>query len=170
MLVAGHKNKRLKILVDIYTTVCVGPEKRLLSSLSHFSTPAGLPRSTTVFTEFSCGQLCLVLDMMMSQHTLLSLFVFASSAFVNAQSPPSTALEPLASKHFTWPDIPYQVTGDQGGIRGPQAGFNLCNSTTENQDSMCQVCLFPPTLLTSLFLTPFSTCLVSTDSVLEQPR
>ena len=62
---------------------------------------------------------------------------------VRAQT--STALEPLSSKHFTWPDIPYQVTGDQGGERGPQAGFNLCNSTTENQSSMCQVSpLFPP--------------------------
>jgi len=67
-----------------------------------------------------------------------SLFVVSLIALVNAQTPPTTALEPLASKHFTINDIPYQVTGDQGGIRGPQAGFNLCNSTTENQDSGCQ--------------------------------
>lgn len=70
---------------------------------------------------------------MMSRHTLLSLFILAYTASINAQS-----LEPLASRHFTWPDIPYQVTGDQGGIRGPQFGYNLCNSTTENQDSLCQ--------------------------------
>ena len=49
---------------------------------------------------------------------------------------------PLTSKHFTWPDIPYQVTGDNGGGRGPQSGYNLCNSTTEGPNSMCQVCLF----------------------------
>lgn len=76
---------------------------------------------------------------MMSQHTLLSLFVIAFAGHVRAQSASSTALEPLASKHFTWPNIPYQVTGDNGGIRGPQFGFNLCNSTTENQQSLCQV-------------------------------
>ncbi|KAL5525762.1 hypothetical protein ACEPAG_7099 [Sanghuangporus baumii] len=74
----------------------------------------------------------------MSQHTLLSLFVLALAHAARAQDATSTSLEPLASKHFTWPDIPYQVTGDQGGQRGPQAGFNICNSTSENQDSMCQ--------------------------------
>ncbi|KZT33858.1 hypothetical protein SISSUDRAFT_992597 [Sistotremastrum suecicum HHB10207 ss-3] len=57
---------------------------------------------------------------------------------VRAQSGTTTSLEPLASKHFTWPNIPYQVTGDEGGIRGPQFGYNLCNSTTENQQSLCQ--------------------------------
>ena len=70
----------------------------------------------------------------MSQHILLPLFL-ALVRVVSAQS----SLEPLASKHFTWPDIPYQVTGDEGGERGPQSGFNLCNSTTENQSSECQV-------------------------------
>jgi len=62
----------------------------------------------------------------------------AFSAAVDAQSSTSTSLEPLASKMFTWPNIPYQVTGDNGGIRGPQFGYNECNSTTENQQSLCQ--------------------------------
>ena len=75
----------------------------------------------------------------MSRHALLSFVVLATSSLVNAQTGATTALEPLASKHFTWPNIPYQVTGDQGGIRGPQFGYNLCNSTTENQQSLCQV-------------------------------
>ena len=75
----------------------------------------------------------------MSQHALLSLVTFVLIRLAGAQSATSSSLEPLASKHFTWPDIPYQVTGDQGGERGPQAGYNLCNSTTENQQSMCQV-------------------------------
>lgn len=79
---------------------------------------------------------------MMSQHTRLSLFLVAYAAIASAQSATSSSLEPLASKHFTWPDIPYQVTGDNGGIRGPQFGYNECNSTTENQQSLCQVC-FP---------------------------
>ena len=75
----------------------------------------------------------------MSRHTLLSLVALAASTVVDAQTSATTALEPLASKHFVWPDIPYQVTGDEGGIRGPQFGYNLCNSTTENQQSLCQV-------------------------------
>ncbi|THH00280.1 hypothetical protein EW145_g7111 [Phellinidium pouzarii] len=74
----------------------------------------------------------------MSQHTLLALFALAFAHAVDAQSPTTTSLEPLASKTFTWPNIPYQVTGDQGGERGPQFGYNLCNSTTENQQSLCQ--------------------------------
>ena len=76
---------------------------------------------------------------MMNQHTRLSLFALALAYAANAQDATSSSLTPLASKHYTWPDIPYQITGDQGGERGPQAGFNLCNSTTENQESMCQV-------------------------------
>jgi len=74
----------------------------------------------------------------MSTHTLFTLLAASAFSFVNAQTPASTSLEPLASKHFTYPNIPYQVTGDQGGIRGPQLGYNLCNSTTEGPDSLCQ--------------------------------
>ncbi|EIM87703.1 uncharacterized protein STEHIDRAFT_96968 [Stereum hirsutum FP-91666 SS1] len=44
---------------------------------------------------------------------------------------------PLASKHFQWPDLPYQAdSGD--GPRGTQQGYNICNATTQNQDSWCQ--------------------------------
>jgi len=75
---------------------------------------------------------------MMSRHTLLTLFAIAYAGVANAQAPTTTSLEPLASKKFTWPDIPYQVTGDQGGIRGPQWGYNECNATTQNQQSLCQ--------------------------------
>lgn len=74
----------------------------------------------------------------MATHTLLGLLYFTFIVIVGGQDSTSTALEPLASKKFTWPDIPYQVTGDQGGERGPQAGYNICNSTTEGASSMCQ--------------------------------
>lgn len=76
----------------------------------------------------------------MSPHALylLPALAFAISG-ARAQSGTTTSLEPLSSKTFTWPNIPYQVTGDDGGPRGPQVGYNLCNSTTENQDSLCQV-------------------------------
>jgi len=74
----------------------------------------------------------------MSAHTLFALLATSAITLVQAQSPSSSALEPLASKHFTYPNIPYQVTGDQGGIRGPQFGYNQCNSTTEGPNSLCQ--------------------------------
>jgi len=71
---------------------------------------------------------------------MLAHLLFAGSVFslVNGQSPTTTSLEPLASKHFTYPNIPFQVTGDNGGGRGPQFGYNLCNSTTEGPNSLCQ--------------------------------
>ncbi|KAF8160402.1 manno protein [Pholiota molesta] len=47
---------------------------------------------------------------------------------------------PLASKGpFAYPSgIPYKVDTDVGLIRGTQLGYNICNSTTENQQSLCQ--------------------------------
>lgn len=77
----------------------------------------------------------------MSHLTLLPFIAVALSTAlqaVNAASESTTALEPLSSKKFTWPNIPYQVTGDNGGERGPQFGYNLCNSTTEGPQSLCQ--------------------------------
>ncbi|KAF9461679.1 hypothetical protein BDZ94DRAFT_1237548 [Collybia nuda] len=48
------------------------------------------------------------------------------------------ALTPLVDKHFSYPDqIPYQVDTDDLE-RGRQTGFNICNSTTQNQASLCQ--------------------------------
>ncbi|KAG6908602.1 hypothetical protein DXG01_004005 [Tephrocybe rancida] len=46
---------------------------------------------------------------------------------------------PLVSKHFAYPqEIPYKVDNDDQLIRGGQSGYNICNSTTQNQDSLCQ--------------------------------
>ena len=48
---------------------------------------------------------------------------------------------PLASKHFQYPNLPYHAdSGD--GPRGTQSGYNICNSTTLGQDSMCQTAIF----------------------------
>ncbi|EAU82926.1 macrofage activating glycoprotein [Coprinopsis cinerea okayama7 len=49
---------------------------------------------------------------------------------------------PHASKLFTWPDIPYKVDTSTGLSRGEQLGYNICNSTTEHQDSLCQTMHF----------------------------
>ncbi|CAL1717467.1 unnamed protein product [Somion occarium] len=63
-------------------------------------------------------------------------FVAASASLALAQDPTSTPT-PLADKHFNYPDQPYQADPDNG-VRGTQSGFNICNSTTQNQDSLCQ--------------------------------
>jgi len=50
---------------------------------------------------------------------------------------------PLISKHFDSPaDLPYKVDDDTHLVRGTQYGFNICNSTTENQQSNCQTFYF----------------------------
>jgi len=55
---------------------------------------------------------------------------------------PATPLNQLSFPKPT--DAPYQIypaTGPQY-VRGPQVGFNICNSTTESQTSMCQTMYF----------------------------
>ncbi|KAF8313989.1 hypothetical protein DL93DRAFT_2080436 [Clavulina sp. PMI_390] len=48
---------------------------------------------------------------------------------------------PLSDRRYTYPNgLPYKVDTDATG-RGPQAGYNICNSTTEGQSSMCQTAL-----------------------------
>ncbi|EGF97652.1 uncharacterized protein MELLADRAFT_73714 [Melampsora larici-populina 98AG31] len=54
-----------------------------------------------------------------------------------AQSQDTGGDVPLYTKKFTWPNLPQQAdTGN--GPRGTQQGYNRCNSTTQNQNSMCQ--------------------------------
>ncbi|KAH9481016.1 hypothetical protein JR316_0005534 [Psilocybe cubensis] len=60
----------------------------------------------------------------------VSLFLAASS--INAQ------FVPLAQKRFNYTNIPYKVDTDVGLPRGLQKGYNICNETTENQESLCQ--------------------------------
>ncbi|KAJ2917902.1 hypothetical protein MD484_g2524, partial [Candolleomyces efflorescens] len=50
---------------------------------------------------------------------------------------------PLAAKRFASPEsLPYKVDTDVGLIRGDQHGYNICNSTTAGQDSLCQTSYF----------------------------
>ncbi|KAG1841166.1 hypothetical protein C8R48DRAFT_751227 [Suillus tomentosus] len=61
----------------------------------------------------------------MSPSTLSSaLLAVAAITLVHAQPDPD--------------DPPYQVDYHTAALRGPQVGYNICNSTTENQNSMCQ--------------------------------
>jgi len=78
----------------------------------------------------------------MSPSTLSSAFLAVAAisciALVNAQPDPADPT-PLVDKHYAYPSgIPYQVDYNTAAIRGPQVGYNICNSTTENQNSMCQ--------------------------------
>jgi len=70
-----------------------------------------------------------------------ALLVSAQGTGTATQAPSRTSsrtFTPLAAKTFSYPDeIPYQVDTDNGP-RGTQQGYNLCNSTTEGQESMCQ--------------------------------
>ncbi|KAG9314769.1 hypothetical protein JVU11DRAFT_3852 [Chiua virens] len=74
----------------------------------------------------------------MSHSTLSAFLAVAAASLVLAQPDPADPT-PLYSKHYAYPSgIPYQVDPVTSAIRGPQVGYNICNSTTENQQSMCQ--------------------------------
>jgi len=47
------------------------------------------------------------------------------------------AQTPLADKDFDYKNLPYKADTDTGD-RGTQYGYNICNSTTESQTSLCQ--------------------------------
>ncbi|KAH7339288.1 hypothetical protein B0J17DRAFT_767051 [Rhizoctonia solani] len=65
---------------------------------------------------------------------LLSASLAATTAF--AQS----AFTPLAEKRFEYTALPYKADTDNGE-RGVQFGYNICNSTTEGQASLCQTAM-----------------------------
>ncbi|TFY57510.1 hypothetical protein EVG20_g8518 [Dentipellis fragilis] len=73
----------------------------------------------------------------MARYALSTLLALASSTYVAGQSV-SFPATPLADKSFAYPtQVPFKVDTDTGG-RGPQAGYNQCNSTTEGASSQCQ--------------------------------
>jgi hypothetical protein len=73
----------------------------------------------------------------MALHSLSFFLALSGMTSVLAQSTlPAT---PLVSKTFAYPNgIPYKADTDTGLIRGGQFGYNLCNSTTEGTNSLCQ--------------------------------
>ncbi|KAI6155261.1 hypothetical protein BKA82DRAFT_991835 [Pisolithus tinctorius] len=69
---------------------------------------------------------------------LSTLFAVAIASKAFAQPDPADPT-PLTDKQYAYPTgIPYQVDNVPNAIRGPQVGYNICNSTTQNQQSMCQ--------------------------------
>jgi len=76
----------------------------------------------------------------MSRYALsAAIIALVGMSSVMGQADPAVST-PLANKKIPYDQIPYQVDTDNG-IRGPQQGYNLCNSTTENQNSMCQTAM-----------------------------
>ncbi|KAJ8506900.1 hypothetical protein ONZ45_g5956 [Pleurotus djamor] len=64
------------------------------------------------------------------------------SAKVAVAQLPTFPATPLASRRFPYPTgIPYQVD-TENLMRGRQTGYNICNSTTQGQDSLCQTSFF----------------------------
>lgn len=55
---------------------------------------------------------------------------------------PLTGATPFASLRYDWNDLPYKADPDVGLLRGDQWGYNICNDTTENQQSLCQTMVF----------------------------
>lgn len=99
---------------------------------------------------------------MFSSFLLLSLASVHSFCFVAATPDPKITDSPqnvarqtpqsssfiLSTVSYQYPDVPYQVDPFPVG-RGPQSGYNQCNSSTEGQNSLCQtmfinniVCIF----------------------------
>jgi hypothetical protein len=91
----------------------------------------------------------------MAGHTL-SLLAAASVLAVRVAA--QSTVIPLVDRIYSYPSqIPYKVDTNDSG-RGPQFGYTLCNSTTQNQESDCQLammnhiddfCLWGPPLANS---------------------
>jgi hypothetical protein len=64
--------------------------------------------------------------------------VLTGTKLIIAQS--SSSALPLASQNFTYTNLPYKADPNDGP-RGTQTGYNICNSTTQNQQSFCQTAI-----------------------------
>ncbi|KAJ7453326.1 hypothetical protein B0H11DRAFT_2071808 [Mycena galericulata] len=73
----------------------------------------------------------------MSGSTLLTVSLLALSA-ANVVRGDYFSTDPLVDKVVPYDAIPYRVMTDTDDPRGFQSGYNICNSTTETQESLCQ--------------------------------
>nr|WAS30620.1 hypothetical protein [Rhodosporidiobolus colostri] len=60
-----------------------------------------------------------------------------ASAIKSAVNLAAVSALPLTQYTYSYADIPYQVN-PYVSTRGPQSGYNICNSTTAGDDSSCQ--------------------------------
>ncbi|EIM85192.1 uncharacterized protein STEHIDRAFT_147739 [Stereum hirsutum FP-91666 SS1] len=72
----------------------------------------------------------------MTRAALLPVLAVVATSVVKADY--FNSIDPLISKTLTWGSLPQQVDTDTADPRGTQTGYNVCNSTTENQESLCQ--------------------------------
>jgi hypothetical protein len=95
-----------------------------------------------------------------------ALLALTAAGKVAAQSTTPVDTFTLASQTYTYTALPYQVD-TSNGERGPQYGFNMCNSTTQNQNSLCQTaiinslddfCLWGPATANSLIANTEGEC------------
>ncbi|KAI9511940.1 hypothetical protein F5148DRAFT_949796, partial [Russula earlei] len=61
----------------------------------------------------------------------------APSTISASPTVPTFPATPLASIHYPYSALPYQVITGQY-VRGTQYGYNQCNASTQNQQSLCQ--------------------------------
>ncbi|BGP39749.1 hypothetical protein JCM10450v2_003719 [Rhodotorula kratochvilovae] len=61
----------------------------------------------------------------------------APSTVAKAVKRQEQSAKPLTEYTYAYSEVPYQVNPFNSG-RGPQSGYNICNSTTSNADSQCQ--------------------------------
>jgi len=66
------------------------------------------------------------------------LSIYLAFSLVKGQG---TGFVPLVDKRFNYTDLPYKVDTDVGLPRGDQLGYNICNSTTQGDTSLCQTLL-----------------------------
>jgi len=82
----------------------------------------------------------------MAPSTLFALVALATTTYVAGQTTaapaavPTFPTTPLASLQFPYSAIPYKAIPGQYA-RGTQVGYNQCNASTENQQSMCQTAI-----------------------------
>ncbi|KAI0090900.1 hypothetical protein BDY19DRAFT_904430 [Irpex rosettiformis] len=79
---------------------------------------------------------------MTTRRIALSVSLYVRLAAVTqtlAQDVPVVPATPLVSQIYPDPSsVPYQIYPNHDFVRGPQTGYNRCNASTENQDSLCQ--------------------------------
>ncbi|KAH0832850.1 hypothetical protein J3R83DRAFT_11777 [Lanmaoa asiatica] len=82
----------------------------------------------------------------MSRSALSALIAVAIASRLAFAQPDPADPTPLTAKTYAYPSgiasiLPYQDDPVTSAIRGPQVGYNICNSTTQNQQSMCQTAM-----------------------------
>ncbi|KAH8092633.1 hypothetical protein BXZ70DRAFT_950740 [Cristinia sonorae] len=77
-----------------------------------------------------------------TRSSILAVAAALSAHVALAQDIGEPGFVPLYEKKFAYDQLPYQVDPSPNAVRGPQSGYNICNSTTAGQSSLCQTMIF----------------------------